>query len=150
MKNVDELYELGADEVIPEEFETSILMFSKVMDHYNKDVDEILDTIDTLRSDHYDTFRCVSPEEITATLNERITNLNVESIYVTERKQLDDYDFYDYDLTVTSIIRNNKTIVGFSPNAQLEVDDLILFTGDPENIENFIKNVYGEKNEILG
>ena len=150
VKNVDELYELGADEVIPEEFETSILMFSKVMDHYNKDVDEILDTIDTLRSDHYDTFRCVSPEEITATLNERITNLNVESIYVTERKQLDDYDFYDYDLTVTSIIRNNKTIVGFSPNAQLEVDDLILFTGDPENIENFIKNVYGEKNEILG
>lgn len=142
VRNVDELYELGADEVIPEEFETSIVMFSRVMDYYNKDVDEIIETIDTLRSDNYNTFRCVSPEEITAKLSERITDLNVESIYVTERKQLDEYDFIDYNLTVTSIIRNNKTLVGFSPNFQLELDDLILFTGHPENIENFIKNMY--------
>lgn len=142
VKNVDELYELGADEVIPEEFETSIVMFSRVMDYYNKNVDEIIDTIDTLRSDHYNTFRCVSPEEITATLSERITDLNVDSIYVTENKQLDEYNFTDYDLTVTSIIRDNKTLVGFSPNFPLEIDDLILFTGNPENIENFIKNMY--------
>jgi len=146
VKNVDELYELGADEVIPEEFETSIVMFSRVMDYYNKDVDEILDTIDTLRSDNYNTFRCVSPEEISAKLNERITDLNVESIYVTEVKQLDEYDFSTYDLTVTSIIRDNKTLVGFSPNFPLEIDDLILFTGNPENIENFIKNMYSSKN----
>ncbi|RAP47218.1 MAG: hypothetical protein BZ135_02585 [Methanosphaera sp. rholeuAM6] len=142
VKNVDELYELGADEVIPEEFETSIVMFSKVMDYYNKDVDEILETIDTLRSDHYDTFRCVSPEEITAKLSERITDLNVDSIYVTKPKQLDEYRFHDYDLTVTSIIRNNKTLIGFSPNFPLEIDDLILFTGNPENIEKFINDTY--------
>lgn len=147
VKNVDELYELGADEVIPEEFETSIVMFSRVMDYYNKDVDEIIDTIDTLRSDNYNTFRCVSPEEITAKLNERITDLNVESIYVTEEKRLDEYDFIDYNLTVTSIIRDNKTLVGFSPNFPLEIDDLILFTGNPENIENFIKNLYSFKND---
>lgn len=144
VKNVDELYELGADEVIPEEFETSIVMFSRVMDYYNKDVDEILETIDTLRSDNYNTFRCVSPEEITAKLNERITDLNVESIYVTEEKQLDEYDFANYDLTVTSIIRNNKTLIGFSPNFPLEIDDLILFTGNEENIEKFINQVYSE------
>ena len=119
-------------------------MFSRVMDYYNKDVDEILDTIDTLRSDNYNTFRCVSPEEITAKLNERITDLNVESIYVTEEKQLDEYDFADYDLTVTSIIRNNKTLIGFSPNFPLEIDDLILFTGNEENIEKFINQVYSE------
>lgn len=146
VRNVDELYELGADEVIPEEFETSIIMFSRVMDYYNKDVDEIIDTIDTLRSDNYNTFRCVSPEEISAKLNERITDLNVESVYVTEEKQLDEYNFGDYDLTVTSIIRDNKTLVGFSPNFPLEIDDLILFTGNPENIENFVKNLYNFKN----
>ena len=142
LKNVDELYELGADEVIPEEFETSIVIFSRLMDYYNKNVDEILDTIDTLRSDHYNTFRCVSPEEITATLSERITDLNVDSVYVTERKQLDEYEFGKYDLTVTSIIRNNKTLVGFSPNLPLEIDDLILFTGNPENIDSFINYLY--------
>ena len=149
VKNVDELYELGADEVIPEEFETSIVMFSKVMDYYNNDIDEILDTIDTLRSDNYDTFRCVSPEEISAKLSERLTDLNVESIYVTEKKQLNDYAFNEFNLTVTSIIRDNKTLVGFGPKFPLEVDDLILFTGNPENIENFINKVYDFKKEDI-
>ena len=142
VRNVEELYELGADEVIPEEFETSIEMFSRVMDYYNKDVDEILDTIDTLRSDHYNTFRCVSPEEITAKLSERLTNLNVGSLNVNRKKPLNEYDFSKYDLTVTSIIRNNKTLVGFSPNFPLEIDDLILFTGDPEDINCFIQEQY--------
>ncbi|WP_292472753.1 cation:proton antiporter [Methanosphaera sp.] len=142
VRNVEELYELGADEVIPEEFETSIEMFSRVMDYYNKDVDEILDTIDTLRSDHYNTFRCVSPEEITAKLSERLTNLNVGSLNVNRKKPLNEYNFSKYDLTVTSIIRNNKTLVGFSPNFPLEIDDLILFTGDPEDINCFIQEQY--------
>jgi CPA2 family monovalent cation:H+ antiporter-2 len=142
VKNVDELYDLGADEVIPEEFETSIVMFSKVMDYYNNDVDEILETIENLRSDNYDTFRCVSPEEITAKLSERLTDLNVESIYVTKEKQLDEYNFNEFNLTVTSIIRDNKTLVGFGPKFPLEVDDLILFTGKPENIEKFISKMY--------
>ncbi len=142
VRNVEELYELGADEVIPEEFETSLEMFSRVMDYYNKNVDEILDTIDSLRSNNYDTFRCVSPEEISAKLSERITDLNVESIYVNKKTSLDEYNFSDYNLTVTSIIRNNKTLVGFSPNFPLEIDDLILFTGNPESIEHFVEEFY--------
>jgi len=149
VRNVEELYEMGADEVIPEEFETSIEMFSRVMDYYNKDVDEIIDTIDTLRSDNYNTFRCVSPEEITAKLSERLTDLNVGSLNVSKKKRLDEYDFSDYDLTVTSIIRNNKTLVGFSPNFPLEIDDLILFTGNPENINCFIKEQYHSENETI-
>ena len=149
IRNVEELYEIGADEVIPEEFETSIEMFSRVMDYYNKDVEEILDTIDTLRSDNYNTFRCVSPEEITAKLSERLTDLNVGSLNVNKKKQLDEYDFSNYDLTVTSIIRNNKTLVGFSPNFPLEIDDLILFTGNPEDIDCFITEQYNSENETI-
>ena len=149
VRNVEELYEIGADEVIPEEFETSIEMFSRVMDYYNKDVEEIIDTIDTLRSDNYNTFRCVSPEEITAKLSERLTDLNVGSLNVSKKKRLDEYDFSDYNLTVTSIIRNNKTLVGFSPNFPLEIDDLILFTGNPEDINCFITEQYHSENETI-
>lgn len=142
LRNVDEVYEAGADEVVPEEFETSITMFTRVMDYYDKDIDEITDTIDTLRSDNYNTFRLASPEEITTHLNERITNLNLDSIYITEKSQLDDYLFKKYDLTVTSIIRDNKTILGISPKFVLEVDDLVLFTGSEENIKGFLHETY--------
>jgi CPA2 family monovalent cation:H+ antiporter-2 len=142
LKNVDEVYAAGADVVIPEEFETSIVIFTKLMDYYNKDVDEITDTIDTLRSDNYYEFRSVAPDELTTKLNENLTDLMVESLYVKDKKQLDDYEFKKHDLTVTAIIRDNKTILGISPKFELIEDDLILFTGSQENIEFFLKDYY--------
>ncbi|RAP51369.1 MAG: hypothetical protein BZ133_03215 [Methanosphaera sp. SHI613] len=142
LKNVDEVYAAGADVVIPEEFETSIVIFTKLMDYYNKDVDEITDTIDTLRSDNYYEFRSVAPDELTTKLNENLTDLMVESLYVKDKKQLDEYEFKKHDLTVTAIIRDNKTILGISPKFELIEDDLILFTGSQENIEFFLKDYY--------
>ena len=142
LKNVDEVYAAGADVVIPEEFETSIVIFTRLMDYYNKDVDEITDTIDTLRSDNYYEFRSVAPDELTTKLNENLTDLMVESLYVKDKKQLDEYEFKKHDLTVTAIIRDNKTILGISPKFELIEDDLILFTGSQENIEFFLKDYY--------
>ncbi|WP_069593495.1 cation:proton antiporter [Methanosphaera sp. WGK6] len=142
LKHVDEVYEAGADEVIPEEFETSIVMFSRVMDYYNKDSEEINDTLESLRADSYNVFRCISPEEIKTSLSERLTDLNIDSIYVTKQKQLNELKFRDYNLTVTSIIRNDKTITGIHPKFELEIDDLVLFTGKPENIEEFLKETF--------
>ena len=43
LKNIEEVIDAGADEVIPKEFETSILMFTRIMDYYQKDADEIAD-----------------------------------------------------------------------------------------------------------
>ena len=37
LRNINEVIEAGADEVIPKEFETSIMMFTRIMDYYNKD-----------------------------------------------------------------------------------------------------------------
>ena len=142
LKNVDEVYEAGADVVIPEEFETSIVIFTKLMDYYDKDVDEVTDTIETLRSDNYHEFRSIAPDELTTRLNEKLTDLTVESLYVDDKKQLDEYEFKKYDLTVAAIIRDNKTILGISPKFELEHDDLILFTGNEDNIEAFLKQVY--------
>lgn len=142
LKNVDEVYEMGADVVVPEEFETSITIFSRLMDYYDKDVDEVSETIESLRSDNYHEFRSVAPDELTTKLNEQLTDLSIDSIYVTDKKQLDEYDFKKYNLTVTAIIRDNKTILGISPKFELNVDDLILFTGNEENIEGFLKEAY--------
>ncbi|MCD7781100.1 MAG: cation:proton antiporter [Methanosphaera sp.] len=138
MKNVDELYDTGADEVIPEEFETSIVMFTLIMEYYDKDMSEITDIAQNLRAEKYDTFRCISPEEISTSLSERITDLDVESVYVTKSSRLSDYEFKSNNLTVTSIIRDNETITDFNQDFKLKIDDLILFTGTEDNIKNFL------------
>ncbi|MBL7928949.1 MAG: TrkA family potassium uptake protein, partial [Bacteroidia bacterium] len=51
------LMKLGADEVIPEEFETSIEIFTRVMKHYLVPEDEIHSFIEEIRSENYRMFR---------------------------------------------------------------------------------------------
>jgi CPA2 family monovalent cation:H+ antiporter-2 len=56
VKTTADLLALGADDVIPEEFETSINLFSKVMHNFLVPEGDINDYIDQIRSDHYELF----------------------------------------------------------------------------------------------
>jgi len=56
------LHNLGANEVIPEEYETSVEIFSRVLKQYDVPRDEIESFIQEVRSDGYEMFRSLSPE----------------------------------------------------------------------------------------
>lgn len=133
VKNVDKLYEAGADEVIPEEFETSIMMFRLVMDYYNKDMGEINTVLQELRGERYNTLRRFSPPEHNAIEDEIL-----ESIYVQDERTLKDFNFENYDIKPVSIIRDDDMIQIDGNNFNVESDDLILFRGLERNIEKYI------------
>lgn len=139
IRNVDELYDAGANEVIPEEFETGLIIFSRIMDFYDKDPEEITDIVNELRSDHYNELRLISTDDLSLDLNDADTDLIADSIYVDENKQLNEYDFDKYDLTITSIIRENDTITEFEDTFSLLENDIILFTGNEGDINRFMK-----------
>jgi len=48
---------LGADEIIPEEFETSIEIFSRVLNRYNVPVNMIQRMIEEIRRNNYESLR---------------------------------------------------------------------------------------------
>src|SRR6266568_8864948 len=54
---IPELGRLGADVVIPEEFETSIEIFARVLAHYNVPRSDIERLVDQIRSSHYEALR---------------------------------------------------------------------------------------------
>lgn len=54
LQEVKTLHGLGADEVIPEEFETSVEIFARVLEKYLVPRDEIEKYIDEIRSEDYD------------------------------------------------------------------------------------------------
>lgn len=141
LKNIDEVIEAGADEVIPKEFETSIMMFTRIMDYYNKDVDEITDAINDLRSDNYNAFRTVSSEDISAYLNYKYTDLEIDSLRVSENAHLDEFPFEEHSLKVTGVVRGEDTFIEVRPDFKFLEDDLILFIGHRENIEEFFENI---------
>lgn len=141
LRNIDEVIEAGADEVIPKEFETSIMMFTRIMDYYNKDVDEISDAVNDLRSDNYDAFRTVTTEDIASYLNYKYTDLEIDSLRVSENAHLDEFPFEEHSLKVTGVVRGEDTFIEVKPDFKFLEDDLILFIGHRENIDEFFENI---------
>ena len=141
LKNIEEVIEAGADEVIPKEFETSILMFTRIMDYYNKDMDEIAEAVNDLRSDNYDAFRSVSSEDVSAYLSNSFTEVELDSIRVYNDAHISDFPFEKNNLTITSVIRDNSTIIHIDDNFQFLEDDIILFTGMRYDINNFFEDI---------
>lgn len=141
LKNIEEVIEAGADEVIPKEFETSILMFTRIMDYYNKDMDEIADAVNDLRSDNYDAFRSVSSEDVSAYLSNSFTEVELDSLRVYNDAYISDFPFKKNNLTITSVIRDNSTITQINEEFQFLEDDIILFTGLRHDINNFFEDI---------
>lgn len=141
LKNIEEVIEAGADEVIPKEFETSILMFTRIMDYYNKDMDEIAEAVNDLRSDNYNAFRSVSSEDVSAYLSNSFTDIELDSLRVYNDAHISDFPFEKYELTITSVIRENNTITNISDNFQFLEDDIILFTGQRDDINKFFEAI---------
>ena len=141
LKNIEEVIEAGADEVIPKEFETSILMFTRIMDYYNKDMDEIADAVNDLRSDNYDAFRSVSSEDVSAYLSNSFTEVELDSLRVYNDAHISDFPFEKNSLTVTSVIRDNSTIIHINDDFKFLEDDIILFTGLRYDINNFFDDI---------
>jgi CPA2 family monovalent cation:H+ antiporter-2 len=64
---IPELTRLGANVVIPEEFETSIEIFSRVLAHYNVPRDEIERLVSEIRASHYQALRPGARPRLTLT-----------------------------------------------------------------------------------
>lgn len=57
VSEIAELQRLGADEVVPEEFETSLEIFARVLRRYGVPDEKIRETANAARRDHYDMLR---------------------------------------------------------------------------------------------
>lgn len=138
LKNIEEVIDAGADEVIPKEFETTILMFTHILDYYNRDYDEITDAVNDLRSNNYDAFRTVTSEDISSSfLNYKYSDLEIDSLRVDRNVNLEDFPFKENNLKVTGVVRGKDTFMEIKPDFKFIEDDLILFIGHRENINKF-------------
>jgi CPA2 family monovalent cation:H+ antiporter-2 len=142
IRDMEGLYQMGADEVIPEEFETSIEIFSKVLEKYNLSPEKINDFIHEIRSDGYEMFRTLSKDElITCTLNEsqdrEITSTTVGS--VSEGKTIMEL-IKNYELEIVAVMRGHKTYKNVDSNLKLVEGDVLIVSGEKDQLSNFTKS----------
>lgn len=78
LREIDDLRETGADQVVPEEFETSIEIFSRVLQHYRMPSRVIAEKAERIRKEGYALLRKGQPE-----LREIVTR-EVDDLYVDD------------------------------------------------------------------
>ncbi|MBN1227766.1 MAG: cation:proton antiporter [Deltaproteobacteria bacterium] len=141
LQEMQPLYELGADEVIPEEFETSVEIFTRVMVKYLIPRDEIERFSAEVRSDGYEMFRSLdkrasSFSDLTLPLpGVEINILRVEKGSVLAGKTLFQADFRKrYGVTVLAIRQNSQILSNPDRDTYICDNDVLFVLGTPEKI----------------
>ncbi|HII84817.1 MAG TPA: potassium transporter KefB [Methanobacterium subterraneum] len=131
IKEMEKLHEVGADEVIPEEFETSIEIFSRVLDQYNLSPEKIDEFIAEIRSGSYQMFRTLSKDDaLTCTLNNGLNDVEVISTELgndMNGKTVKEF-LEGNDGELMAIIRGSETFNNPSIDFKLRKNDIIVIS----------------------
>lgn len=136
---VDELRRLGADDVIPEDFETSIEIFSRVLGHYLVPRQTIERFVNSIRHEYYNMARQLNMTgmDLPALADEVLTGLEVVACKVEHGSRLDGRKLTDtslrkkYGVTVVGIRHAGQIIPSPGGDAFLHGDDTVFLFASP-------------------
>lgn len=140
------LYELGADEVIPEEFETSVEIFARVLEKYLIPRDEIEKYVHEVRADGYEMLRSVT-KRMGAVSDWKFNLPDVEiSVFRIPKDSalagtsLGDLDLRKrWDVTVLAIRRDSDILSNPSGQTPLHSGDALFVLGPGDKILEVIQ-----------
>ena len=140
VQEMEQLLTLGTDEVVPEEFETSIEIFSRVLRRYLVPRDEIEKHVRSIRSEGYEMLRSMSDDPVApGALPRIIPDLALEAYRVGEGSTLDGITLAKsrlretHGVTAAAIQREDgSTVVTPAGAERLGAGDIVLLLGRPD------------------
>jgi CPA2 family monovalent cation:H+ antiporter-2 len=144
VSEIEELRRLGADEVIPEELETSVEIFARVLRRYGVEVNRIRRLVDDVRNDHYGLLltreRSIATRigDALAPLGERV---RLETVVVEAGMAAVCQSPASLELrkktgaTVIAVVRAGAVTYSPEPTTTFEVGDEVLLVGDTDALE---------------
>ncbi len=141
VQEVKPLHQLGADEVVPEEFETAVEIFTRVLRKYLIPHNEIEKFVAEIRSDNYEMFRGLAKKEITfSDLKLSLADLEIRNFRIIQGAPVDGKTLAQmelrkkYGVTVLAIGRDNQIHYNPDPDATLHANDIVILLGKPDRI----------------
>ena len=139
---IPELTRLGANVVIPEEFETSIEIFSRVLAHYNVPRDEIERLVSEIRASHYQALCPGARPRLTlsGTLG-AMPQMHVERIIIGPSAPVVGQTIADTGLRsktgalILAVRRGESDLATPSADFQLDAGDILVVVGQPPQIK---------------
>lgn len=148
---MEPLYQLGVNEVVPEEFETSIEIFARVLRKYLVPEDEIDSYVASIRGDSYEMFRGMSRRHSHAVgITGFLSGAEVGAFTVKNGAEVEGTSLRDGVLksrsgaTVLAIKRGEEVAPNPDPLWQLHDGDIALLLGTPDQLRHAGKLFEGE------
>jgi|WetSurMetagenome_2_1015567.scaffolds.fasta_scaffold06151_6 monovalent cation:H+ antiporter-2, CPA2 family len=151
VSDVRHLLDLGADEVIPEEFETSVRIFSRVLAKYALPEDIIDGLIKRITGSGYRLFtrQPADSRTLSGNLEEAFGNHRIHTVPVAEGapgagKTLRELDtMRKYNVTVLAVRRGAGTITTIQPEMEILGGDHLIVYASEESLGFFLSQVNG-------
>jgi CPA2 family monovalent cation:H+ antiporter-2 len=142
MQEVESLIGLGADEVIPEEYETSLEIFSRVLRRFGTAEGDIEHLKARLRAEGYELLRRADAQvpqmaaKPTCSLgNDFIATVRIQGGSKADGGTLQELGLRkDFSINVLALQREGELITNIDPDQALQSDDLLMVLADPEKM----------------
>jgi len=139
VSNIEDFYQMGADQVIPEEFETAIDLFELVLKKLLIPKGEIEAAISRIRDDNYGIFR-EKEDNNTITLTDMIPHVEIVALKASKYQLFPGNSLKEirlrkeFGLTVVAVKRKDKIVENPGSGFVFEPNDVVYILGKPENI----------------
>ena len=140
---IERLYRLGANQVIPEEFETSVEIFARVLQEYHIPRNVIALQVDLIRKEHYGTLRGLHLQgKQLDELSQYLIGATTDIFSVTESSPLIGQSLRDIDLprrngvTLIAVVRDGKPFHNVAPEFVVEAGDRLVLLGDHKALDD--------------
>ncbi|MBA2369443.1 MAG: cation:proton antiporter [Candidatus Protochlamydia sp.] len=141
---------LGADEAIPDEFGTSVEVFSRVLRQYYVPDEEISKFVNEIRADGYDLLRSRNtPSTNLSEIKLNLTNVEMGSFRIHPQSSIVGKNLADsqlrknYGMTILLIKRGSEVYSNPAPSTELHGDDVVVVVGDKAQLKQ-ASSVFGK------
>ena len=140
---IDHLYRLGANQVIPEEFETSVEIFARVLEEYHVPRNVISLQVDLIRKEHYSTLRGLRLQgKQLDELNQFLVGTTTDIFSIVGASPVVGKSLEEVDLrsrcgaTVIAVVRAGKSYHNLGADFALAAGDMLVLLGDHKALDD--------------
>lgn len=152
LSEIEELHKLGANQVIPEEFETSIEIFSRVLQRFHIPNNIIETEIKIIRKEGYKMLRGLSLEPYNLTDIQKALQLSLtETFLVDEKSPALGKNLVELDLrnktgvTIIAVVRDAKAYTNPQKDFVISNSDVLVLLGSHKQLNDAMKLLEAEE-----
>jgi CPA2 family monovalent cation:H+ antiporter-2 len=151
--DIEDLYKQGANQVIPEEFETAIELFERVLLKLLVPENEINKAISRIRDDNYGIFREKTRKRKLFIFKD-LPNIEISAVTISDnspliKRSVEEVDFRGKFAVIAVAIKRGEVVIEHLEKTTVFLkNDILYLLGKPENISNIISYITSKKTSV--